>query len=85
MAAVFFIVAAISLIWIFCSCSQIRLAVAILKSTAEYSRTVCSSFLVPLVFFVVYVLFLVFWVYTVLYIYSSGDIYKDAKTPYTHI
>ena len=63
----------ISIILLCCNLKKIRLAIALIKCSVDYSKDVKSSFIVPLCIYVVYILFLLYWIYAALFFFSSGD------------
>jgi choline transporter-like protein 2/4/5 len=58
-------------------CNRIRLAIALIKTVAEYLKQTCTVFLVPFIFYVVSGCFYAYWVALSVYLYSSGEIEKS--------
>ena len=57
-----------------CLCSQINLALKIIKAAADFVTDRKMVLLVPLIFGVMIAAFLVYWIFAFLMIYSNGEI-----------
>lgn len=57
-----------------CLCSQINLAIRMIKSSAEFVRSRLSVFLVPIIQCLVVLVFFVWWLFTFLHVYSVGTV-----------
>mmetsp|Transcript_28845 Transcript_28845/g.51375 ORF Transcript_28845/g.51375 Transcript_28845/m.51375 type:complete len:642 (-) Transcript_28845:138-2063(-) len=65
------------ILYIFCMCNRIRLAIAIMKTGTIYIKDVWHILFVPPVFFIVTLGIYIYWILACLFIYSSGDIKDD--------
>jgi len=55
-------------------CNRIRLAIALIKTVAEYLQDTCTVFIVPFIFYVITGCFYAYWVALSIYLYSSGEV-----------
>jgi len=53
-------------------------AIGIIKAAADFVRSCCSAFFIPLYVIILQLLFLAFWVVTTLFLFSSN---KDKISP----
>jgi Plasma-membrane choline transporter len=58
-------------------CNRIRLAIALIKTVAEYLKDTCTVFIVPFIFYLVSGCFYAYWVALSIYLYSSGEVEKS--------
>lgn len=61
-------------------CNRIRLAIALIKTVAEYLQDTCTVFFVPLIFYLISGCFYAYWVALSVYIYSTGEVEKSNGT-----
>ena len=60
-----------------CICSQINLAIRMIKAAARFINSRKSVFLVPLIHTLLIAIFIIFWVISFLYVFSVGSIRHD--------
>jgi choline transporter-like protein 2/4/5 len=84
-AITLWVVGAISLLVILCLIKRIKLAVAIMKTASDFTRSVWEVLLVPLVMFLLAGAVFTFWMFVTLYLYSSGEVTRRGETPFGHV
>lgn len=85
LAIVFWAIALVSLVLIFCLCTRIQMAIAIVQSSADYVRDVLSSLFVPPVSGFCLCLFWAFWIVSIVFVYSIGKITNNPSTPFASV
>lgn len=78
-------VAALSLLILFCSISKVKIATAVIKTTAEFTQQKCQTILVPVFMFVAIAIFFALWILVSIYIFSAGKVAQCHGTPYACI
>lgn len=81
-SCIFYTLACIWLIFILANCNNIRLAIALIKTTAHYIGSEFCVMFVPLVMTGTFICFMIYWIITTLYIYSSGSVVKETNSFY---
>ncbi len=74
LAIVTWVVAFIYILFILCLCSQINLALKLIKASADFVTDRKLVLLVPIFFTAMLALFFLYWVYAFLFTYSNGEI-----------
>lgn len=64
----------IFLLFLFCLCSQINLALKLISSSSDFVTDWKLVLLVPLIYTIILSAFLVYWLFTFLLVYSVGDV-----------
>lgn len=78
-AVVFWVIAALSLIYLCMNWKKINYAITILICSVDYAKDYPKIFFLPLIIQLGYTLFLIYWILTALSIYSSGEDIKEDK------
>ena len=78
-------VAALYLLILLCMCNRIRLAIAIIQTTADFVGSTCRIFWIPVVFFFLIIIWLGYWAFTAIFVFSVGDIVKNATYPWATV
>jgi hypothetical protein len=78
-------VAAVSLLVLLCSISKLRIATAVIKTTAEFTQDKCQTILVPVFMFLAVSVFFAIWITVSIYIFSAGQVSQCQGTPYACI
>ncbi len=86
------VIAGISLLVFLCTFHKIRIAIMIIRTTAEFTRQECQAIIVPFVMFTAIVIFMiiqtiffVFWIAVSIFIFSAGTIGQCKGSPYACI
>lgn len=66
----------ICLIGLFCMFNNIRLAIAIIKTSSDFMRDVWTSLLIPPVLAVITIIWWLAWVYGFVFVYAVGEVTK---------
>ncbi|CAD8075354.1 unnamed protein product [Paramecium sonneborni] len=84
-AIIFWSIAGISLLFLFCFYKRIYLAIAVIKAAADFTRDVWQVVIVPLCIFGVMIGFLIFWIYSTTYLLSYGTSIYQQLSPFPTI
>lgn len=68
-----------------CSIQKIRLAIAVVKTSALFLRDVPSALIVPLIFGIITICFWALWLGMFIYMFSVGDIEGGHTSPFATI
>lgn len=85
LAYIMYAVSALFILYIFCMCSRIRLAIAILKAGTSFIKDVPLSLLIPPVFFVLIIVLYIYWTLAMIYLWSFGDVKNRGTNPIPEI
>jgi len=76
-------ISALTLLLVWCNFKRIKLAVSIIKVTADFIEHEYFLYFIPPVLIVITAGFYAFWIYAVIYLYSSGEVHKyETTTPF---
>lgn len=70
--------AAFYLLVLLCMCSRIRLAIAIIQTTADFVGSTCRVYCIPVIFFFIVIVWYAYWAFTAIFVFSSGSVVKNA-------
>jgi len=74
LAIILWVLAAISILFVICLCSQINLALKIINASSDFIGDRKSVLIVPLIFASLLAVFVIFWIFSFLMVYSTGEI-----------
>ncbi|EAR92862.2 plasma-membrane choline transporter (macronuclear) [Tetrahymena thermophila SB210] len=72
----------VSLLYVLCKCKQIRMGIALVDVSSDYTTDVCTSQLIPFVMWFIYVLCLVFLLLAGVYAYGIGEESDQPQNPF---